>query len=198
MVLRTAAVVFATALTYAALFELNHFLFSSFSFSKGVDWIYLPSGLRLVFILVFGAWGALGIALSSAAISLDYYFIGDHQAALMTGLISGLSPLLARRLCVACARITVELEQLTGRDLLTIATVFAVISPLMHQLWFVANGQTENFLTSTAVMALGDLIGTVLVLYAATQVRHTFAKIPDFPPRPANEFNHLGEFSIQK
>ena len=47
-------VVGVTALAYLLLFELNNALFTSFSFSAGVNWIFLPSGLRLAFILVFG------------------------------------------------------------------------------------------------------------------------------------------------
>lgn len=164
---RTAGVVLVTAFFYTALFEVNHFFFSSFSFSKGVDWIYLPSGLRLVFILVFGVWGALGIVLSSAAISLDYYFKGDYQVALLTGLISGLSPLLARKLCIDFIKLDVNLEQLNAPTLLKISAIFAVVSPVIHQLWFAARGQTQDFISSTAVMALGDFMGTIIVLYCA-------------------------------
>jgi len=164
---RNALVVLATALLYVALFELNSLLFSSFSFSKGVDWVYLPSGLRLAFILVFGVWGALGIGLSSIAISLNYYFLGDYQTAVLTGLISGFSPLLARKLCVDLVGLDVNLEKLSPSTLLKIAAIFAVISPVLHQVWFVVRGQTQDFISSTAVMALGDFTGTVIVLYSA-------------------------------
>lgn len=162
---RNALVVFATALLYAALFELNSLLFSSFSFSKGVDWVYLPSGLRLAFILIFGVWGALGIGLSSIAISLNFYFLGDYQTAILTGLISGFSPLLARKFCVDFVGLDVNLEKLSPSTLLKIAAIFAVISPVLHQLWFVARGKTQDFISSTAVMVLGDFTGTVIVLY---------------------------------
>jgi hypothetical protein len=35
----------------------------------------------------------------------------------------------------------------------------------MHQLWLTLRGETESFVQSTVVMAIGDLLGTLLVLY---------------------------------
>ena len=94
------ATVALTAVGYIALFELNELLFSAFSFSTGVDWIYMPSGLRLAFVLIFGGWGALGIGFATITIDLFHYFNGDVFMAVITGLISGGSPLLARKICI--------------------------------------------------------------------------------------------------
>ena len=107
------AIVVLTAAAYAALFELNTLLFSAFSFSTGVDWIYLPSGLRLAFVLVFGVWGALGIILASIAIDFIHYFNADVTTAVVTGLISGASPLLARTICVDRLGLNKDLTNLT-------------------------------------------------------------------------------------
>jgi len=160
-------VVLATAGMYVALFELNSLLFLSFSFSKGVDWVYLPSGLRLAFILIFGVSGALGIGMASFAISLNFYFLGDYQTAIFTGLISGFSPLLARKFCIDFIELDVNLEKLSPSTLLKVSAIFAIISPVLHQLWFRVRGQTQDFISSTSVMALGDFTGTIIVLYAA-------------------------------
>ena len=161
------AIVGFTAVAYLALFTINNLLFSAFSFSTGVDWIYLPSGLRLAFALVFGVWGALGIVLASIAIDSIHYFNGDFITAVVTGCISGISPLLARMICVDRLDIKMDLTNLTADKLLKAAVIFAVLSATLHQLWFTFRGHTENFLSSTAVMALGDFTGTILVLYAA-------------------------------
>lgn len=91
------AIVVLTAAAYVALFEINSLLFSGLSFSANADWIYLPSGLRLGFVLVFGVWGALGIAMASIGTNLLHYPSGDAATLVVAGLISGLSPLLARK-----------------------------------------------------------------------------------------------------
>lgn len=164
--LPAAAVVLGTALAYGVLFEVNTLLFSTLTFSAGVNWIFLPSGLRLAFILVFGLGGALGIALASTLASL-FFFDGNWPFSVVTGLISGGAPLLARRFCADFLGLGADLKGLDGWGLLKMAVVFAVVSPLLHQLWFLSQGVTEDFVRSTLVMALGDLLGSLVVLYLA-------------------------------
>lgn len=161
------AVVLGTALAYGVLFEVNTLLFSALTFSAGVSWIFLPSGLRLAFILVFGVSGALGIALASIITSLLFFFEGNWQSSIVTGLISGGAPLLARKFCVDFLGLGADLKGLNGLGLLKMAAVFAVVSPLLHQLWYLSQGLTEDFVRSTLVMALGDLFGSLVVLYLA-------------------------------
>jgi hypothetical protein len=161
------ATVAGTALAYFLLFELNDLLFPSLEFSVGVTWIFLPSGLRLAFILVFGVWGAFGIVVASIVLSAVHHFQGLMLIAVGAGLISGLSPLLARRVCIDFLKLRVDLAGLTAASLLQVALVFAVVSASMHQIWFSFQGLTENFLEAVMVMAMGDLVGTILVLYAA-------------------------------
>ncbi len=163
--LRNTFVVLATAAAFALLFELNSFLFSALVFSKGVDWIFLPSGLRLAFVLVFGEWGALGIVLASFGLGYGQHYSDDTVNALVAGLISGLSPLLARKFCTDFLGLHTDLERLTAASLLKFAAVFAVISPVLHQVWYVAYGQTQDFVSTAAVMAVGDFTGTLMVLY---------------------------------
>ena len=161
------AAVAGTALAYFLLCELNALLFSFFDFSNGVSWIFLPSGLRLVFILILGVWGAMGIVLSSVVVSAVHHFDGFTITALGAGLVSGLSPLLARRLCVDFFKLNVNLVGLTASTLIKLALIFALVSATLHQIWFSLQGVTDNFLSGVMVMATGDLLGTILVLYAA-------------------------------
>lgn len=161
------AIVFLTAAAYAALFELNTLLFSSFSFSANADWIYLPSGLRLGFVLVFGAWGALGIVFASIGTNLLHHPSGDLVTLVVAGLISGLTPLLARKICVDRFSLDITLKNLTANQLFKAAGIFAVLSAIVHQLWLTFRGRTDNFIGSTAVTVLGDFLGSILVLYAA-------------------------------
>ena len=177
-------VVGLTAIAYFVLFELNDALFTSFAFSTGVNWIFLPSGLRLVFILVFGVWGAFGIALASLIINLLFYFDGSLVSTIGTGLISGFAPLLARSICVDLIKLDVDLKNLTAGTLLKVAVVFAVLSPLLHQLWFNLRGQTENFIDSTAVMMFGDLTGTLVILYLT---KFLLALAPGFAVNPTQD-----------
>ena len=59
-----------SALLYAVLFFANDWLTQYLVAAPGVNWIYLPAGLRLFLVLIFGFSGALGIAISSIFITL--------------------------------------------------------------------------------------------------------------------------------
>ena len=170
---RHSLVVAATAVAYVALFELNSLLFSAFSFSTHVDWIFLPSGLRLAFILVFVEWGAVGVAIASMLIT--YFFQPDGQliTSLCTGMISGFAPLLARQVCIDILKLDANLRNLSTTTLFKTSAVFAICSALLHQLWFTWLGHTTNFIQSMVAMAVGDFLGTVIVLYAAKFVLTT-------------------------
>ncbi len=162
-----AVIIVSTALAYFLAFNLNNYLFSSFDYSSGVAWIFLPSGLRLAFVLLFVESGAIGVALASTTISYLYQFDGDLITILGTGLMSGFAPWLARLICIDRLKLDINLNNLKGFTLLKISVIFAVFSPVLHQLWFTWRGHTTNFISSTAVMAVGDLVGTIIVLYAA-------------------------------
>jgi hypothetical protein len=159
-------VVFLLTVSYFLLFRINDYFFSAYTFSSGVDWVYLPSGLRLVFVLVFLNVGALSVGLSTLAIGYLYVFNGDFITIVGTGFISGFAPWCARIICIQKYQMDPNLQNLSASALLKIALVFAVVSPVMHQLWLTWRGQTESFIESTVVMAIGDLLGTLLVLYA--------------------------------
>lgn len=160
-------IVMGTFLAYTLLFLLNQLLFGFLGFSESVHWIYLPSGLRLMFILVFVEWGAVGIALSSMLVNQLFHFDGNILSVIVSGCISGFSPYLARYVCHHQLGMDLDLRNLSSRKLITVSLVFALISASMHQVFFTLRGHTDNFLASTSVMAFGDLVGTVILLYTA-------------------------------
>ncbi|MFZ4481010.1 MAG: hypothetical protein ACOYNZ_14075 [Rhodoferax sp.] len=73
-------------------------------------------------------------------------------------------------ICVDRLNLDVDLGNLTGVTLLKVALLFALVSPVMPQLWFTLRGLTENHISSMTAMFIGDLPGTIFVLYAAKLV----------------------------
>ena len=161
------AIVAVSALAYGLFFLANNFLFSFTEFSFAVHWVYLPSGIILMSVLLFAEWAALGIMIASAIISHAYYFQDSLGAAVGAGFVSGFAPWIARLLCIAKLKLDVDLHQLTATTLLKVATVFALLSALLHQFWYLLHGHTSNFFGNAAVMAAGDFSGTLIVLYLA-------------------------------
>ena len=161
----TPATVMGCAAAYALFFLFNHLLFQQLEFTRGVNWVFLPSGLRLALVLVFLGWGALGIALSSIAISFFGYGMSALESTVV-GSISGLAPWLARRLSLDWLKMDPDIQHLTPSQLMQLALIFSVTSPVLHQLWYAWSQSGSHFLEDTLVMITGDLLGTVLVLFA--------------------------------
>lgn len=159
--------IFICSLVYWCGFSLNMQLFQASHFSAGVNWVFLPAGLRLLLVLIFGIYGAIGVGAASVWIGWGDYFPDDHLTALISGIISGLSPYLARFFILNNTRLSDSLNNLGPKSLLICICLFSVISPLLHQAWFYIRGYTENFSESLSVMIVGDLIGSFIVVYAA-------------------------------
>lgn len=162
--LTTLITVVGCGVAYALFFLFNHLLFQHLEFTSGVNWIFLPSGLRLSLVLIFLEWGALGIALASIAISYVSYDMSAVDS-LITGGISGLAPWLARRLSLDWLKMDPDIHYLHPRQLIQLALIFSITSPVLHQIWFAWNGAHTHFVQDTGVMILGDLLGTLLVLF---------------------------------
>lgn len=162
-----ALLVLICAVSYFYAFKLNQYWFDWIEFSHGVNWIFIPSGLRLLFVLIFARVGGIGIALSSIVINYTLGDVDEHVFNIVTGLISGASPCLARYLATRWFNLDPLLSNLTGRDFFKISVLFASVNALLHQLWFFWIERTQNFVASTLAMGIGDWFGTVLVLATA-------------------------------
>lgn len=159
-----------TALAYVGLLSFNQFLFSSFNASALSGLVFLPSGLGLICVLLFVEWGSLGMVLGALVMALAQLTVADPITALGAAVLSGLSPLVARALCLRCAALNEDLSGLTASCLLRMTVVFAAISALLHQLWLVARGQGGDLCNELALHFTGDVLGTLVILYGAKLV----------------------------
>lgn len=154
-----------SVLAYASLFYLNAWLTAHLSYGLGVNWIYLPAGLRLFLTLIFGLPGALGITLASFLIS----YLGDFPQELSTclgiGLISGFAPYLARIFVMSNVNISTDLSNLSLPKLIICILIYAALSAGLHQWWFAVRGldETGSF-NHFLVMFVGDVLGTTALI----------------------------------
>lgn len=58
-----AAMVLTTMAFFVVGLVVNELVFNHFEFTRGVNWIYLPAGIRLLATLLFAEAGALGLLL---------------------------------------------------------------------------------------------------------------------------------------
>lgn len=154
----------ATVAMFTAALVLNAWLFSRFEFAAGINWIYLPAGVRLLATLLFAEAGAIGLFLVSLAVDFLWFFPDDPQRAFIGAVISTIAPygvyLLARRFYGLRA----SLVNLTPTRLLLLAVAYAVVGPLLHHVYLAWRGQPD-ILRGFVAMATGDLAGTLIVIY---------------------------------
>jgi hypothetical protein len=164
------SLVLISALAYYLIFYANKIIFESLEFSYGVNWIFIPSGIQLLLVLILIGEGALGIVLASFIIGLENYYLDSVIRTFITALISGLAPLISRKICFDFLGIEKELLNITTKSIIQMSIVFAFVSASLHQLWFFYNGKSESFTHNLFVMAVGNLIGTTLVLFSLSIV----------------------------
>lgn len=128
--------------------------------STGVNWIYLPAGLRMCYALVLPLQGTLAIFLASLLMgSRDPTLSG--LLVVIGACITAAGPVIARAVAMHWLGLQPNLENLTGRMLWIMAAVFGLFSSALHQAYYVTLGRDPAWLS----MWLGDTLGCLICLY---------------------------------
>ncbi|MFC0253329.1 hypothetical protein [Massilia consociata] len=155
----------ATIVLHGTTMVLNELFFRRAEFLQGIGWIYIPAGTRLLCTLLFGGAGTVGLLITGWFACYWYYFPGDVARA-WAGTIAGAGgPYLIYLIAKRKYGLQASLGNLDAQRLLVCAIGCAIASPLLHHIWFMLqdNGEMLGFF----VMFVGDLAGSLIVLYAA-------------------------------
>ena len=166
MLMRTGMMnVIISVFAYTLLFYINSWITTELVFGLGVNWIYLPAGLRLFLTLIFGLPGAIGIAIASTLISYYGELSSDLAICIGTGLISGFAPYLARIFVFSNVKLESDLSNLNLQKLLLCIVIYALMSAGLHQYWYATVGlENTGSMNHFAVMAIGDVMGSILLI----------------------------------
>lgn len=159
------SMVVATMVSFVLMLVVNELLFTRLEFARGINWIYLPAGMRLLSTLLFGEAGAVGLLLVSWLVCFFYFFPDDYLRSFMGGILATAAPYLAYRLAQHFYGLQASLRNLSPQRLLGCVLGYAIASPLLHHVWFALHGDKSELLQSFTVMAIGDLTGSLIVIY---------------------------------
>lgn len=162
--------VLVTVVIFVGTLAVNEILFKALEFVPGINWIYLPAGVRLLALLLFAEAGAIGLLLASWIVCFFWLFPDDYLRSFVGGFLGAAPSYLCYRGAQAWFGIRPSLANLTPRRLLLCALAYAIASPLLHHIWFALHGDNVDLVRGFAVMFAGDLAGTLLVLYTAKAV----------------------------
>jgi hypothetical protein len=161
--LRHAAV---AAVVFLGSYHLNDWFFTHFRLSETISWIFMPAAIRLILVLVFGIWGALGLWLGSF---VQLYFIaGDGFAySALVSWLSAFCPFIAVQIGLRWFKLPANLQGLRAAHLIDLSVLAAVTSVVPHNFLFYAFGRVDSPWSGMVPMFIGDLVGTTIVLTLA-------------------------------
>lgn len=162
----TIALTLFSACIYYLAYLSSYQLSAYFEFSHATSWVYLPSGVRLLLVLILMESGAVGVFLGTLGIDYLVNQSNDHLYNWITAMIAGVSAYLGLLVAHQWLKLKEDLARMKSGQLMGVCLTFSVISPLMHQTWYTLRGETEAFWSSALVMSIGDLGGSIIVLGA--------------------------------
>lgn len=152
------------ALAWVALYRLNCWVFADWSTSEFVTYVFLPSGLRIMSVLLFSLYAVFGLFIGSVVTSP--HLASFPLDAIAISMISSVTPYVVYQLSKRTLGFDGLLNGLKSSTLWAICFVFALLNSFFHNLYFHYRGFTQNFFQHAFAMFIGDFFGAVLVIFS--------------------------------
>lgn len=151
-------------LLYAALYFLNNSLTGFLYLMPGAHLVHIPSGFKLLFVMLARWSAALAIALVSFLNAYFVMFQGDVLLDFQLACVNGLTPLLTWLFFKHRFQLDENLGNITFRNILSMGIFFALLNSSMNQLVLFWSGMQNDFIQGFVVTAIGDLTGLYIVM----------------------------------
>jgi hypothetical protein len=157
------AIVFGVALTWACLDLIKHNYFEFLQVNDFLYSIYLLSGIRLLFIILFGWPGALGLFIGyfSSGVLIREFAI---EVALALGLISALTPLLAFSLWKRLTGHSSNFKNVSLGAIIALVFLYSGLTAVVRGAYLYNTDITASLALIWADF-LGNVVGAFLFLY---------------------------------
>ncbi|WP_416560505.1 hypothetical protein ACHEXL_02670 [Limnohabitans sp. yimb22184] len=165
--LQKTALTLISAVLFVGFFKFNDWIFHTLEHSKGVNWVFLPSGFRIILVLVLGLPGALGLMLGSWFIDWDVIDGSAPMLGFLNGVAGGLTPWLVMKYLHKQRWLSEQLQMLNPVQLLNLTLVSSAASAVAHQLvWLLMDQPNINVWVDVWPMFFGNVTGALLMLYS--------------------------------
>ncbi len=151
----------AVSFAWVVLWKLNYCLSPRLVSNDFIYWIFLPSGLRLISVLLLDFDAVIGLFVGRLITSDD---LPDIPSVICVSLISAIAPYIAYLLAKHKLDLKKSLTNMTGKQLLLLTLIFAFINSILHNLYFYITRLEYDFWEDIAVMFIGDFTGSLLVI----------------------------------
>lgn len=155
-----------TIIAFLGLNWINELLFIQFEQSNGINWVFLPAGIRLLATLLFGFAGFVGLLLVGLYLNFHHFVFTDELRAGYGALAGAGGPYLAYLFAKHWFDLGPRLRNLTAQRLLFTGVLCGIMSPAFHHAFMWVQTGTVDW-TALAAMIAGDIVGILVVLYLA-------------------------------
>lgn len=155
-----------TVFVFLSLNTINEFMFLPFEHSKGINWVFLPAGMRLLATLLFGFAGFVGLLAVSLYLNFGHFVFHDDVRALSGAIAAAGGPYLAYLFAKHWFDLGPWLKNLTAGRLLFTGVLCGIMSPAFHHAFMWVQTGVVDW-AGLAVMTTGDIVGILIVLYLA-------------------------------
>ncbi|QOL49128.1 hypothetical protein [Massilia litorea] len=155
-----------TTLVFLAFNWVNELLFIQFEQSNGINWVFIPAGIRLLATLLFGFAGFVGLLLASFYLNFHHFVFPDAFRALSGAMAGAGGPYLAYLFAKHWFDLQPRLGGLTVQRLLFTGVLCGLMSPVFHHALLWVQTGLVDWLALTA-MIVGDIVGILIVLSLA-------------------------------
>jgi hypothetical protein len=160
---RSAALqVLLVACVWVIFYHLSIDVLAYFAFNDETFWVFLPAGIRLVAVILFGWLGVVGLFIGNV-LTPDDFPLGH---VLLLSAVSALSPKLALISGRRLLHLPPTLTSLNPFHLLVLALMASCYNALMRVGLMQLLGHSQP-LFNLLPMFVGDLVGTFIIFYLA-------------------------------
>jgi len=173
--------IFCIACFYAGCVLINNNIFFFWAQDSSYRYlIYLPAGVRLVLVMLFGWRGLIGLVIAVTAIGFSKLVaeIDRIDYAFLAAIVRASSIWLALEVYGRVTNIKSPWDGLTWIPVPFLAVFVSVTTATAVSLLFVSFGieQMDSFVRNVTAWVLGDTVGTVIVLVIVINLRQSYLR----------------------
>ncbi len=151
-------------LVFGTFYAVNNLLTAQLYLAPGAHLVHLPSGFKLLLVLVFGMVGALSVFTVSLVAGLGFYFVGEMPLSIELAIANAIAPFLTVKFFLDQQLVQPDLSDLRLKVLALMGLLYAVLNSAMNQLLLFWNHAIQNMVDGLMIMFTGDVLGVILVL----------------------------------